>query len=83
LKFSTDYSPFGKFTNQILILTLLTAPAGAGIGIYGLLHNNMIAMIVGVGLVITGILIMQLGHRKQTIELFGPNQHWKDGLNLS
>jgi len=83
LKLSTDYSPYGKFTNQILILTLLTAPAGAGIGIYGLLHNNMIAMIVGVGLVITGILIMQLGHRKQTIELFGPNQHWKDGLNLS
>ncbi len=83
MKLSTDYSPFGKFTNQILILTLLTAPAGAGIGVYGLLHSNIIAFIVGATLVVIGILIMQLGHRKQTNELFGPHQHWKDGLNLS
>ncbi len=82
MKLSTDYSPFGKFSRQILILTLLTAPAGAGIGVFGLLHNNIIAIIIGGFLLITGILIMQLGHRKSTRELFGPNQHWKDGLNL-
>ncbi len=82
MKLSNDYSPTGLFSKQILILSLLTAPAGTGVLIYGFMHSNIIAMIVGAVFLITGILIMQLGFSKQTKELFGPNQHWKDGLNL-
>lgn len=79
MKLSTDYSPFGKFSQQIYILTMLTAPLGGGMIVGGIISGLLIGIStltftllgLGVPLFVLGVHIFRWGDTKQTKELFG------------
>ena len=81
MKLSEDYSPYGIFSKQILIITLVALWSILGV-IIGLLY--VVGTIALVGLLAIGapIIFFFWGMDKQTKELFGEHQHWKDGLDL-
>ena len=66
---SNDYSPFGKFSIQILVLTIIFVCIGVIPVIFGLTQKNAFFIISGFGIMGSGITFFIWGNWKQDKEL--------------
>jgi len=73
MRLSNDYSPFGKFSTQILLITifLMIPPVVTGIMLGGLVNPIFFLLLIGL---IAPIWFFRWGMHKQDIELFGEHK---------
>lgn len=69
MKLSDDYSPWGKYSTQILIISLSFITPGTGLAVIGLFSDTSSLRWIGIGYVFIGCVIFYLGMRKQDKEL--------------